>query len=181
MSEKSKKPTIDRAEAISVFEQVDAANPGKLTREDKSGWIKVTSAASKNRVYIQNREDVREIHLSGWGKDLPGTVEPPKANGKVQAHVDMEGDALATLKSVLEALAEQVATEPSKKEKAEAAPKAPKEKKKPPSDADRVERIKKRAAELGLNKKLEVDEDGQAADPAAFEEAVEEAVASENA
>lgn len=180
MSEKSKS-TIDRAKALEVFERVDAANPGKLAREDKTGWIKVTSNASKNRVYIQNRDDVREVHLSGWGKDYPGTVAPPKANGKVQAHIDMDGDALATLEAALTELANQVATEPAKKEKSAApkAEKAPKAAKKPATDQDRVQRIKERAAALGLDKKLEEDQDGEAVDPAGLEAAVDEASAAE--
>ncbi len=176
--EKQKRSSVSRERALEILAEVDAAGPGRLSREDKSGWIKVTNALSKGRVYIQNREDVREVHLSGWGAGFAGTVPPPKASGKVEAHLYMDGDdPLEALRAVLIALAAQEASaEVPKKERAPAAPRERAEpKKKASTDVDRVNRIRERARELGISAKLEVDGEGVPVDPEAFEAAVDEA------
>lgn len=176
---KSTKPSILRTDAIAVLENVAAANPGKLTYEDKSGWTKVTNESSKGRVYIQLRDDVREVHLSGWGKGFEGTVEPPKANGKVEAWLDLSSpDAINNLETILNALARQEAPAPAPK-KERAVSQKPAKAKSVTNDEDRVAAIRARAAELGIGEKLETDVDGEAVDPVAFEAAVDAAISAD--
>lgn len=145
---KAKHPSIERRRVSEVLEAALAAAGDALSVEEKTGWTKVTSKASGNKVYIQNREDVREVHLSGFGAGLPGTVPPPRKNGKVEAHLDLAADdPYANLAAVLSALASQQAPV-----KAAPAPKAPKEPKaRPVSDDERVARIKERVTALGLD------------------------------
>ncbi|MFA6159155.1 MAG: hypothetical protein WC763_06050 [Candidatus Paceibacterota bacterium] len=148
MSEKTKQNTIERKRTDEILDRVQAAYPDALLVEDKSGFKKITSVASGNKVYVQLRDDVREVHLSGWGDGLPGTIPPPKKNGKVFAWLDMNGDdPYAALEALLEALATQAAPT-----KAVAAPKVPKEPKpkKAESDDERLTRIKARVKELDL-------------------------------
>lgn len=164
-------PHLPHADAIAVLDNVRAAHPDLLEVEEKTGWTKVTGRESGLKVYIQLREEVREIHLSGFGAGLPGTKEPPKKNGKVLAWIDMEGDDPA---SALEAALTTVAT--SKKEVKPAKPKpevkaATAPKSDPAKKAEkRIEDLKKRAEALGLGSAVEpppaVEEPAQA-DPAA--------------
>lgn len=146
--EKTKKhPSIDRKRVDETLAAALAAHPDVLRSEDKTGWRKVTSTKSGCKVYIQLRDDVREVHLSGFGEGLPGTVPPPRKNGKVLAHLDMNGsDPYAALAAVFDTLAGLTEVE-----KAAPAPKAPKEAKvKPVSDDERVKRIAARVEALGL-------------------------------
>lgn len=152
---KAKHPSIERKRVDGVLEAALASAGDALSVEEKTGWTKVTSKASGNKVYIQNREDVREVHLSGFGGGLAGTVPPPRKNGKVEAHLDMSGDdPYAALAAVLGELAgQQAAAKPAP------APKAPKEPKaKPVSDDERVARIKERVTALGLDGEKEPEQ-----------------------
>ncbi len=157
MSEtKSKGPALDHTKVAEVLLRVVETHPDALKTEEKSGFTKVESVATGNKVYVQRRDDVREVHLSGFGAGRVGTVEPPRKNGKVQAWLDVNSaDPYAVLEEVLVELATQQAAD-----KPAAAPKAPRESKadKPKvakadatSDADRVSRIKARVAALNLD------------------------------
>lgn len=75
------------------------SRPETVKFEDKKSWLKFEGPTGL-RLYISKTKAVREIHLSGFGKDMPGTVPPPKHNGAVQAHLDM------SLPTALQTLAE---------------------------------------------------------------------------
>jgi len=176
---KTTKPSILRTDVMAVLENVMATNPGKLTYDDKSGWIKVTNESSKCHVYIQRRDDVREVHLSGWGKGFEGTVEPPKANGKVEAWLDMSSpDAINNVEAVFSALASQEAPAAAPK-KERAVSQKPAKVKSVTNDEDRVAAIRARAAELGIGDRLDGNAEGDAVDPVAFEAAVDEAISAD--
>lgn len=177
----TKKTPVTRAALMTIVAEVMATLPDTLTVDDgMSAWTKISSVASGNKVYVPKREGaVKEVHISGWGKGLAGTVEPPKKIGKVEAFLDLEAD---DVEGNFRALINDLALQSPKAAKAKPAPAekpvgekpAPRRAKGDASaEESRVEEIKRRAAELGLGVSVELDKDGSAKDPEAFAEAVD--------
>lgn len=77
-----------------------------LKIEYLKGWIQI-AARNGNRIYIARCATVRDIALSGFGKDFPGTNPPPRKNGAVEAHLDLtdEAKALASFSELVSSLA----------------------------------------------------------------------------
>lgn len=65
-----------------------------LKIEYKKAWIQI-AARNGNRLYIARTPLVRDICLAGFGKEMPGTIPPPRHNGTVEAHLDMTDEAKA--------------------------------------------------------------------------------------
>jgi hypothetical protein len=167
---KSSKPHILRSEALRVLNEVQAATGDALVVETKSGWVKVSAAADpRTRIYIQDRDDVQQVHLTGLGAGEPGTVAPPRKNGRVEAWLDVEAeDAVATLKSLIERVAAVTAPVKSERPAKVAGETAPKTERAAKAgavdDSERMKRLAKRAEELGVG---EVIPAVQAEEPAA--------------
>jgi hypothetical protein len=174
-----KNATASRAALLAVANELAAADPTLVVDDSATAWTKVTGR-SGNKVYFQKRDSVAQVHLSGWGKGRAGTVEPPKANGKVEAWLDLSvEDPVAAFRELLVDLAAQPA--PTAKAKEAAAPKAPKAEKAPrkpkeesaSAEQSRLDAIRARAKELGLGQDVELDSSGAAKDPQAFASAVD--------
>ncbi len=108
---------------FTAISSVILANAVGVSIEEKSAWVKVSGPRGNKgpRIYIQRKENVRQVDLSGMG--VPeGCVPSDGDNGTVQAHLDLAGDweaalvraiALVAASSTAQAPGAQKATRPS--------------------------------------------------------------------
>lgn len=88
-------------ELSKVMDVVDH-RPADVRLDEKRSWLKL-STKNGNVVYIARQKQVRQIDLSGFGRNMKGTIPLQAENGRVQAHLDLsdEASALTTLAAIL--------------------------------------------------------------------------------
>lgn len=78
---------------FTAISSVILANAVGVSIEEKSAWVKVSGPRGNKgpRIYIQRKENVRQVDLSGMG--VPeGCVPSDGDNGTVSAHLDLSSD-----------------------------------------------------------------------------------------
>ena len=82
---KSVRPSVSLDKCLAHLEGLEGL---KFKVTPKANWVKV-EGPNGHRIYIAKTPEVRDIHLSGFGEGMDGTLPLSKPNGSVQAQLDL--------------------------------------------------------------------------------------------